>query len=155
MAFSTGAAQGPGSVVLRAGLTFSPRVSGTLEGGVGVWRSVSVVASARGVWTGLGCIGIDTRTPCTPDGLSLGMGARVTSAAYRDWLLHAESAAGAHLASSKSVRPFLEGTAGIGRSLGSRLSFEFGASVKRIWVSSSHHDHVLGGAFARVGLRVR
>lgn len=164
---SLGLAQEEGSAVLRGGVTLSPQVSGALQGDVRVWRTLSVVGSVRGVRTGWGCIGIESRSPCTPDGISLGLGVRLTKEMSHSWSVFAEVGGGGHAYSADSWYPQLEGSAGVEWPLGSRGVLEVGAYVSRIGASRfstlqenygsvpGEAHHVVGGLTAMLGVRIR
>jgi len=167
LAPSLGFGQEAGSVVLRGGLTLSPQVSAALEGDVRVWRSLSLVASARGVQTGWGCIGLVSRSPCLPDGISLGVGARISKSISENGGVFLKAEGGAHEYSGDSWYPQLGASAGFEWALGSRGFLELGAYARRIEAArfstvqdtygiipgKAHHGVV--GLTAMLGVKVR
>ena len=132
-----------------------------------VWSGVSLIGSARslrrvGYW---GCIE-SSPSPCVPDGLSLGLGLRLTADSSGSWWPYAEVLAGGHRYSTVGKWSlFVAGGAGFGWYIGSRSTLRVGFEYERIpadpptlaeWArDGAKYNHAMAGLVISIGIKVR
>ncbi len=148
---------------LRGGLLVVHGASLGFDLDVPLMDRLSGLGIVRGVDEGLDCLGAARVSPCTADGVSLGVGLRMQSEPH-GWGIYAEGFGGGHRYRSGDIHPMVGGGLGVMHSVGARGSVELGYELRRIGADQletltytgvgSTHRNTHGVRFS-IGFRLR